>query len=106
MKGITMVLASAFLLIAQTAEAHPHHRVATKNVRTHQRINNGVRTGQLTVRETRMLRAQQSQVRQLKRVAAADGRITRSERVIINRSQKSLNRNIHRQKNDRQVRRW
>jgi hypothetical protein len=36
----------------------------------------------------------------------ADGRITRSERQLINRTQAHANRNIHRQKHDGQVRRW
>lgn len=105
MKGITMVLAAACMLTIQTAEAHPHQRVVVKKKSTYQRINNGVRTGQLTHREANVLRTQQRQVRGLKRVAAADGRITKGERVIINRTQKRVNRNVYRQKNDRQVRR-
>ena len=104
-KGITMVFAAVCMLAVQVVEAHPHHRVAVKKANVNKRIAHGVKTGQLTHREARMLRTQQAQVRNYKRIAAADGRITRNERVIINRSQAKLNRNIYRQKNDRQVRR-
>lgn len=105
MKGITVVLATAFLLTIHTAEAHPHHKVMVKKANTHLRIHKGVRTGQLTHREARMLRSQQVLVNNYKRIAAADGRITRNEKVIINRAQKNLNRNIYCQKNDGQIRR-
>lgn len=52
-----------------------------------------------------MLRMQQQKVQNYKRMAAADGCITRSERIIINRAQRNASRNIYRQKHDGQCRR-
>ena len=108
MKGITAILAALAIVFAvQTAEAHPHgHKVANKQYHQHKRIQHGVHNGQLTRPEARMLRAQQAKVRHYKQMAMADGRITRSERQLINRTQAHAGRNIHRQKHDGQVRRW
>lgn len=108
MKGITSILAAlAIVFAAQTAEAHPHGKsVRHKQYNQHKRIQHGVRSGQLTRPEAHMLRAQQSKVRHYKQMAMADGRITRGERQLINRTQAHAGRNIHRQKHDGQVRRW
>ena len=95
MKSIKLGLVAAFsLLMIQTANAHPNHR-----------IKHGVKTGQLTPKEAKMLRVQKAHVQSLKRMARADGHITPRERVIINRSQRNLNRNIYYQKHDRDTRR-
>lgn len=83
------LIAIVAVLTIQVANAHPNHRV-----------RQGVRTGQLTPHEAEMLRVQKAHVQSLKRIARADGHVTPRERVIINRSQRSLNRNIYRQKHD------
>lgn len=88
------LITAGLLLTVQTVQAHPNHR-----------IKRGVRSGQLTPREAKMLRVQKAHVRTLKVMARSDGRVTPRERTIINRSQRNLNRNIYRQKHDRQVRR-
>lgn len=101
MKIITTVLAvTVLLLTAQTSEAHPHGRLDKKQYNQHQRIRNGVQNGSLTHREARALRAQQRQVTAMKRVAKADGVVTRSERAIINNAQRKANRNIYNKKHD------
>ena len=95
MKSITIgMLLLAMMFLTYTVDAHPDGR-----------IKQGVKTGQLTPREAKMLRVQKAHVRTLKQVARADGRITPRERVIINRSQRNLSRNIYRQKHDMNIRR-
>ena len=89
--------AIALFLGVQTAEAHPHNNNGRK-------INHGVRTGQLTKGETARLRAQQHQLRNMKRVAMADGRITRNERVVINRTKQKMNANVYRLKHNGRTR--
>lgn len=107
MKAMTLVIATALLtLTLQTVEAHPHPKVTAKQCNQHKRIQNGVRTGQLTRGEAARLRGQQAKVRHYKTMAMADGRVTPRERMVINRAQKNASRNIYRQKHDRQVRRW
>lgn len=107
MKGMTSILAALAIVFAvQTAEAHPHgNSVRHKQYNQHKRIQQGVRSGQLTRPEAHMLRAQQAKVRHYKQMAMADGRITRNERQLITRTQAQAHRNIYRQKHDAQVRR-
>lgn len=108
MKRITIVLAAMIMMLAvQTAQAHPHGKaVPHKQYNQHKRIQHGVRSGQLTGPEAKMLRAQQAKVRHYKQMAMADGRITPRERQLINHTQMRAGHNIYRQKHDGQVRRW
>lgn len=87
----------ALFLGVQTAEAHPHGNNGKK-------ITHGVRTGQLTKGEAMRLRAQQHQLKNMKRVAMADGRITRNERVVINRTKHRMNANVYRLKHNGRTR--
>ncbi len=90
----TVFMIAVALLTIQTAIAHSNPR-----------IKHGVKTGQLTPKEARMLRVQKAHVHSLKHLARADGRVTPREKVIINRAQRNFNRNIYYQKHDRNTRR-
>lgn len=93
------------MLFTQMAEAHTrtiHHRKYNQ----HQRIQQGVRSGQLTHREAMQLRMQQAKVRNYKKMAMADGRITHNERAMIHEQQRRNNRNIYHQKHDSQRRHY
>jgi uncharacterized tellurite resistance protein B-like protein len=91
-----LILASVFLGI-NSAEAQ-------NRFNENYRIKKGAQHGTLTRTEARGLRAQQHQLTQMKRMAMADGRITPSERNMIQNAEKKLNRNIYYQKHDRQTR--
>jgi len=66
------------------------------------RIEQGVRSGELTPRETARLERGQARIRQMERQALADGRISRRERAAIDREQDKQNQLIARLKhNDR-----
>lgn len=104
---------AATLLVAMfattIAEAHGrHYNTRQKQKNQHHRIQQGVRSGQLTHMEARQLRGQQAKVKHYKRMAMADGRVTRDERMLINRTQHNAGKHIYRQKHDRQTRynRW
>jgi hypothetical protein len=70
------------------------------------RIAHGIRTGELTRREVRMIEREQKKLRKMKRRALRDGYVTRKERKRIKRAEKKLSRLITQQKNDRQTRRF
>ncbi len=91
------------LFATKGVDAHPHHGKG-KQVKQKVRIRNGVRTGQLTRREAARLRTQQATIRNMKRVARADGRVTPRERMVINRTQRAASRNIYRKKHNCRVR--
>jgi hypothetical protein len=70
----------------------------------HARIHQGVRSGELTRRETHRVREEQRDVRQLERAYKSDGTLTRAERVDLHHEQNQASRDIRRQKHDGQER--
>jgi hypothetical protein len=92
-----------------THEAHEHmdHR-ANINERQHnqqQRINEGVKSGQLTRAEAHKLRSNQRAINRYERQSRADGNgLTTRERMRLQRQQNRQSNAIHQQKHDKQVR--
>ncbi len=76
------------------------YRVEERAERQQGRIAQGVRSGQLTPRETRRLVQQQRHVRRLEGRARADGVVTAAERRKIRMEQNRANRTIRRMKNN------
>ncbi|HKX31538.1 MAG TPA: hypothetical protein VJ302_27875 [Blastocatellia bacterium] len=69
------------------------------------RIRQGVRSGELTRREARRLQEQQDRIRRDEfRARRSGGEFTPSERARIQRELNESNRDIRREKNDRQDR--
>ena len=70
--------------------------------RQERRIQQGVRSGELTPREAARLERGQARIRQMQQDALADGHINRRERAAIDREQDKQNQLIARLKhNDR-----
>lgn len=76
---------------AQTAKTPRHER---------QRIKQGVKSGELTRRETRTLAMQQKDIHQDKKEARADGKVTVAERKHIRKDERKANRSIYRKKHN------
>lgn len=102
MKTLGVTLMS--LMLAGTiasAETVRHQRGQNQQAR----IRQGVRSGELTPRETVRLQRQQAHIRQETRQEARDGGgLTVPEKARINRMQNRASRNIYRQKHDGQTR--
>jgi hypothetical protein len=86
------------------ASAQTTPRVAKKQMKQNIRINHGVVNGELTRREARNLKKQQRHIQIEKKVAKADGVVTRREKAHIRQDQRVANRSIYRQKHDNQKR--
>lgn len=65
-----------------------------------QRIQQGLRTGDLTWRERQALEAEQARIRALERQAQRDGRIDRREAAEIRRAQDAASRHIFQERHD------
>ena len=65
-----------------------------------ERIANGVKSGELTKKETKNLARQQKDIRKTKRAAKSDGKVTKKERAVIHSKQNAASRNIKRKKNN------
>ena len=95
-------------LLAQTPAATPTQkreaRMEHRADRQQKRIAQGVKSGQLTPRETARLERQEAKVNHDVAKAEADGKVTKKEAAKINHEQNRESRRIHRQKHDAQVR--
>jgi hypothetical protein len=97
------IIAVVVLLSALSinASAQRNRSLRDENKRIHQ----GIRSGQLTARETARLNGQKRQLRrEAIRYKANDGHIGPRERADLRRDNRRLSRNIYRQKHDRQRR--
>jgi hypothetical protein len=100
--GIAML--SALSLPAFALQSTP--RIDQRQANQAQRIEQGVRSGQLTRFEAERLRQGQFQIRRMERQALADGRLTPHERAQIEHAQDVEGRRIAQERHDRQNARW
>jgi len=105
MTALKSLAVAVSLLVAGTALA----QTGTPGINERQenqkaRIEQGVKSGELTRREAGKLRAEQRAIRAEKRLAKADGVVTPAERAKIRRDQRRASRDIYRQKHDAQTR--
>lgn len=87
------------------AEAHGNCRTHTPSVnrrqaRQQQRIGQGIRSGELTARETWRLERNAREIRQDERQAKSDGVVTARERVGLQRELNQESRLIYRAKHN------
>jgi hypothetical protein len=77
------------------ATAGIYDRVDLRRAEQAQRIQQGIRSGELTRFEAAKLKTQQAHIRHLERKTERDGRNTRSERARINAAQNASSRSIY-----------
>jgi len=93
-----LLVLGAALSSAQTATP----QVRDRQVNQQARIEQGVKSGQLTLGETRRLEKQQGKIQADKLYAKSDGVVTPAERAKLHREQDRASANIYRLKhNDR-----
>ena len=110
----TLIVTAPFLAsMAEAGQNQPGSRppaaVRDPGVNAHQhhqqhRIQQGVRSGELTRTETRELRTEQKQIRQMERDYKSDGVLTRPERKELHQAQQEASRNIYAEKHDAEQR--
>jgi hypothetical protein len=94
-------------ILAVTTIANAQTRTPVINQRQHKqerRINQGVRSGELTRAEARHLRADERKISRDKRMAKADGHVTNAERRHLRREENRTSRSIYRKKHNDRVR--
>lgn len=101
MKTLTL---ATFALLAMTAGALAHdgtqNRIDRREYTQEQRIQQGVRSGEITRREYRQLEVEQARIREMERQAQRDGHIDRREAAAIDRAQDNARRHIWQEKHD------
>lgn len=96
-------LGLALMAVAGSASAGTP-RYDARQAHQQQRIVNGVKSGELTMRETRRLAAGQVHLNRVENRAKADGVVTARERAHMQHEENQQSRRIHRQKHDAQDR--
>ncbi len=99
---IGSIMTAAALNQAEAGVRDPSVNARQQNQR--QRIDQGVRSGELNRAETGALVREQRDVRQLERAYKSDGELTRAERVDLHHEQNQASRHIYNQKHDAQER--
>ena len=98
--GISVGLAS-FTFAQEGTAGDTRTPVINKRQRHQQRrIYQGVRSGELTRRETVRLQREQYGVRRVERKAKSDGTVTARERARLHREQNQASRHIYRAKHN------
>ena len=98
MIAASMMAFSLANVSAQTATPVVDQKQQNQNAR----INQGVKSGEITPKEAARLNARETKIQHDKRVAKADGKVTPAEKAKLNREQKRTSRAIARQKHDAQ----
>jgi hypothetical protein len=90
------------LLLASPAEAG---KIKTRAVNQQDRIAQGVKSGELTPRETARVESKEAHLNQEVRDMRAvnGGTLTGKERAAVNQQQNTLSRDIYKQKHDAQT---
>lgn len=97
MKAKFLVAISLVLgLGINSANAQIKHRAQNQ----HQRIRQGVKSGELTKREAQDLREDHKDLHQDVKLAKSDGKVTAGERKIIKKEERKDSREIYRKKHN------
>jgi hypothetical protein len=101
---VSVLLSAAFMLCLGAASMAQTRRIDGRERCEQRRINQGVRSGELTRREAGRLRAEQFRISAYEARARSDGSLTRAERYRLDRMLDRASRDIYRQKHDGQDR--
>jgi uncharacterized membrane protein YebE (DUF533 family) len=96
-RALFIALTALTAVGATSASADEIDRRQTNQER---RIQQGVRSGEITGREYRALEAEQARIRQLEARAKADGRVDAREAAEIRRAQNNASRHIQQESTD------
>jgi uncharacterized membrane protein YebE (DUF533 family) len=95
---VAVLAAFALPVLAQTNTPNIDQRQANQQ----QRIDQGVKSGELTGREAARLEKGQERVQKMEDKAKADGKVTKKERARIQHAENVQSRHIAKEKHDRQ----
>jgi hypothetical protein len=102
MKPITTAIAAA-LGFAFCGAAFAQAGTIQRDVNQQQRIEQGLKSGQLTTREAARLEREEARVERDQARAMQDGKLTPAERARLAREQNKVSRDIYREKHDAQT---
>lgn len=105
MNRIILASLTALSLSAALSTAASADQIDRRQSTQQERIQQGVRSGQITRGEYVKLEAEQARIAAMERRAKADGHVDRREAAAIGRAQNEASRDIYRESHDSQ-KRW
>lgn len=101
--GMSFAVAVCFLASTVDASAQTGRGMNARQQNQRERIVNGVKSGELTYRETARLAREQAQIRRMEyRFRRSGDGLSNRERFRLQREMNQSSRHIYRQKHDRQ----
>lgn len=101
-KSVTLALAAALVALPAVAQTTGTPRIDQRQQNQQQRIDQGVKSGELNQKEAARLQKGQARVQKAEDKAAADGKVTAKERARIEKMQDRESKRIAAQKHDQQ----
>ena len=105
----TALLATTGIANAQYYNSNDTRDIVARRASQEHRIQQGVRSGELTRSEYTRLEAEQARIRNLERAAKSDGYVSPAERARIREAQNRASHHIYQEKHDSErpaPRRW
>ena len=93
---LTVMIVSLFISV-DMAQAG---RAGNRQIKQQKRIHQGVKSGELTRKETLRLEREQCRIQKTKHEALSDGELTPEERLRLERQQNQADRHIYRLKHN------
>jgi len=104
MRKVVLSLLLSGTLCAPLFAANPANPIDRREQNQKSRIRQGVKSGELTRNETRHLRKEEAKIGTLEQKARSDGEISKKEARKLDRFLDKANRDIYKQKHDKQDR--
>ncbi len=104
MNRIVLASLTALSLSAALSTAASADEIDRRQSYQQQRIQQGLRSGEITRFEAARLQAEQARIAQMERRAEADGRVDRREAAAIRNAQNEASRHIYQESHDSQKR--
>lgn len=102
MKIVVAIALICISLVGVMAQSTP--KVDERQQRQQKRIDEGVKSGELTKKEAVKAEKRQNQIANQEAEAKADGKVTRKERRKLHRAQNRASKKIYEQKHDSEQR--
>jgi hypothetical protein len=103
MKAVKPIALFLTVLLVTPAFAQTAAGEVQRNVNQQQRIESGLKSGQLTTREAARLEREEAHINQVQARALKDGTLSDAEKRRIDRLQNKASRDIHAEKHDAQT---
>jgi lactam utilization protein B len=103
-KMVATLCGVAIVSTALAAEGTHDPGVNARQRAEHERIQQGVRSGELTRGETKTLRQEEKSLRVEERAYKSDGKLTTAERKDLHQDANQVSKDIYREKHDGEVR--